>query len=238
MLQELREYVRMATTIAKTVPRIPGTTERECPCCGNTGRFSGFGDPVRYDALCRRCGSAERHRLFALAHNHLGLFGPTDRVLHFAPEYALTRFVQPRVGSYITADFEPGRAQLVRNIERIEETDASFDVVLAIHVLEHVNDERALAELFRILRPGGRLLLMTPVIAEWDQTYENPTITSEPLRRLHFRQKDHLRLYGRDLTSRLERPGFIVREYKAYGPDFVRYSLIPGDTLFICEKPA
>jgi SAM-dependent methyltransferase len=41
--------------------------------------------------------------------------------------------------------------------------DGYFDTVTMLEVLEHVGDERAtLAELARILKPGGRLLITTP----------------------------------------------------------------------------
>lgn len=41
--------------------------------------------------------------------------------------------------------------------------DASFDVVLTHHVLEHLPDpEATLREVFRILRPGGLALMVTP----------------------------------------------------------------------------
>lgn len=41
---------------------------------------------------------------------------------------------------------------------------SSFDVALAIEVLEHVDDPaRCLAEIFRVLRPGGQLLLSCPI---------------------------------------------------------------------------
>jgi SAM-dependent methyltransferase len=41
--------------------------------------------------------------------------------------------------------------------------DASFDLVLATDVLEHVEDDRqALAELHRVLRPGGWVLMTVP----------------------------------------------------------------------------
>src|SRR3954454_19672450 len=42
-------------------------------------------------------------------------------------------------------------------------SDASFDLVTALDVLEHIADDRAaLAEMRRVLRPGGTLLLTVP----------------------------------------------------------------------------
>jgi ubiquinone/menaquinone biosynthesis C-methylase UbiE len=47
--------------------------------------------------------------------------------------------------------------------ERLPFADASFDCVFCIETLEHVDDERAaLAEIRRVLRPGGALLLTIP----------------------------------------------------------------------------
>jgi len=41
--------------------------------------------------------------------------------------------------------------------------DATFDVVLALDLIEHVEDDRAaLRGLLRVLRPGGRLIVFTP----------------------------------------------------------------------------
>ncbi len=51
----------------------------------------------------------------------------------------------------------------VAPLERIPHPDEAFDVVVCLDVLEHVEDERAGAsELFRVLRPGGTLILTTP----------------------------------------------------------------------------
>jgi SAM-dependent methyltransferase len=46
--------------------------------------------------------------------------------------------------------------------------DASFDVVLCLDVIEHLSfeeQERAVAEMSRLLKPGGRLLLTVPNLA-------------------------------------------------------------------------
>ena len=50
----------------------------------------------------------------------------------------------------------------VSPIEALDLPDASFDVVLCTQVLEHVrHPQRALAEIARVLKPGGHLLLTT-----------------------------------------------------------------------------
>jgi SAM-dependent methyltransferase len=49
------------------------------------------------------------------------------------------------------------------NVEALPFADASFDAVLSTHVAEHLaHPEAAFAEMARVLRPGGRLLLLTP----------------------------------------------------------------------------
>lgn len=51
----------------------------------------------------------------------------------------------------------------VADIQHIAHADASFDTVVSCETVEHVPDpRRALRELARVLRPGGRLFLTTP----------------------------------------------------------------------------
>ncbi|HEY4990085.1 MAG TPA: class I SAM-dependent methyltransferase, partial [Opitutaceae bacterium] len=53
------------------------------------------------------------------------------------------------------------------NLNRLASPDASFDCVVALSVIEHVPDvERALAEMHRVLAPGGRILITTDCAPE------------------------------------------------------------------------
>src|SRR5699024_8104098 len=50
------------------------------------------------------------------------------------------------------------------DIQDIEMSDGSLDVILSPHVLEHVPDtERSLYEFHRVLSPGGHLFLEIPL---------------------------------------------------------------------------
>jgi SAM-dependent methyltransferase len=54
-------------------------------------------------------------------------------------------------------------SQVRGNLEALPLADASFDAVLSTHVVEHLaHPEAAFAEMARVLRPGGWLLLLTP----------------------------------------------------------------------------
>ena len=104
------------------------------------------------------------------------------------------------------------------------------------HVLEHVNDERALNEISRILTPDGAVLIMVPIIEGWDQSYEDSSITDVNDRIRHFGQWDHVRIYGRDLRERIVRAGFRLVEFTAVEPDVQHYGLLRGEKLFVAYK--
>lgn len=58
-----------------------------------------------------------------------------------------------------------GRDVVEGSIEEMPFDDASFDLALALDVIEHVPDDlQALSELYRILRPGGSLLVTVPAL--------------------------------------------------------------------------
>jgi SAM-dependent methyltransferase len=209
---------------------------RSCNVCGYQGLFGPAGGGLRMDAKCPRCNSAERHRLFKLWLDRNGERLQAAEVLHFAPEKGLSALIRPLARSYRTADIVVDRADLVLDIERIDLPDASVDVIVCSHVLEHVNDAKALAEQYRVLRPGGLCLIMTPVVEGWARTYENPALLKPDERTLHFGQHDHVRYYGADIRARIAAAGFALQEFTAEAPDMVRYALLPGEKVFIATK--
>ena len=207
---------------------------RHCPVCNYQGYFRVYGNPPRLDALCPQCGSLERHRLFWI---WFKVHAPSlhEPVLHFAPEAFLEPLLRKHFKNYRTADLH-NPADLCLNIEDTGLEKASIRCIIANHILEHVNDQRALAELHRLLSDDGVLLLSVPLVEGWDSTYENPAITSAALRRLHFGQEDHVRLYGRDFTVRLNAAGFTVETIVAKGEECAAYGLSAGDKFFVCCK--
>ncbi|HEY6816345.1 MAG TPA: methyltransferase domain-containing protein [Croceibacterium sp.] len=216
--------------------RLGGTRPRTCPICGYHGKFRASGQPPRYDSVCGGCGSRERHRLFMMAVTSLNLIHQSDSIIHFAPERVLRVQFEHRA-EYKTADIVPGRAQLVLDLEALALGDESVDVAIVNHVLEHVDDRKAFAELFRVLKPGGRLIAMVPLIEGWPHSYENHLVTSERDRSDHFGQGDHVRYYGGDFRTRLEGAGFELSEFVASGEEVVKHGLIRGERVFVGTKP-
>lgn len=211
---------------------------RYCPLCDYYGRFAPFGAPPRFDARCPSCASLERHRLIWLLILRRGLFTKGHRMLHFAAEGVLRRHLQGLVKTYATAEIRQDlNPDHVLNIEAIDLPDESYERVMCNHVLEHVDDARALREIRRILTPGGVAIFTTPIVEGWAATYENPDIASKPERLLHFGQADHARFFGRDLRDRIRAAGFTLDEMTAVEPDVHRYGLMRGETVFIATKP-
>jgi len=106
-----------------------------------------------------------------------------------------------------------------------------------------VDDKKALAEIYRVLKPGGVALIMLPVIEGWAGTYENPKVTTPEERKRHYGQADHVRYYGADVRGRIRAAGFQLEEFTAEGedvleetPDFLQETP-EHDRLWFEQKP-
>lgn len=167
---------------------------------------------------CPRCGASDRERLYALYLGQRAVSqtpGLPPRLLHFAPEPALSEYLR-RLGAfdYRTTDIKGDGVDDRADITQMGlYPDATFDAFLCSHVLEHVSDDAAaLRELYRILKPGGWGVLMVPLIPYLDATLEIPAATEAERWRL-FGQGDHVRLYAKgDFLHRISQVGFRVEQ--------------------------
>lgn len=215
-------------------------SNRECPICGYVGKFTSYGGYyIRPDARCGGCRSLERHRLLKLWVDENKERLTSADVIHFAPEASVAKFVKPLAANYSSADLFRKNVDHNWNIEEIDCEDSKFDMVFCSHVLEHVDSDKALSELFRILRPKGIALVMIPICEGLDETYENPRAVegTDTDRWMHFQQRDHIRLFGKDFREQVRRIGFDLSEKTAHGEDAVKYGLIMGEKVFVLTKP-
>ena len=182
--------------------------------------------------------SLERHRLLWLyLTRHTDFFSRPASLLHFAPEQAFyKRFRKLPHLHYVTTDLDSPLADVAADICRLPFADASFDIILCNHVLEHIPDHRkALAELYRVLKPGGWGVFQVPQELARETTLEDPSITDPDERRRIFGQYDHVRVYGRDYFDILSRAGFEVEAVDLTSTlppgEIERYRLAPGEII-------
>ena len=139
---------------------------------------------------------------------------------------------------YETADlYQSGVTHRV-DVRHLPLPDATYDVVIANHVLEHIDDDRqAMAELYRVLRPKGVALLTVPINPTRATTYEDPAIIDPVRRQAHFNAPDHRRFYGLDFADRLKAVGFAVETFRVTPAEEVRFGLLPMEWLYIATRP-
>lgn len=191
----------------------------ECNLCGWKGSsyvnfYTGY-NHVCKKAICPSCFSHPRHRsyFYCLRHVFKDLKNKV-KVLHFSPEHQIENIIKGYdLIDYLSVDIDPSKAMQKEDIQNLSFPDDYFDVVVCIHVLEHIdNDRAAMSEIYRILKPGGVALLDVPIDYSLSETFEDPTIISPEQRTKAYWQWDHVRLYGRDYPDKLRSCGFNVQE--------------------------
>lgn len=181
-------------------------------CARGFRRFLTVGDPPRPNAMCPGCASLERHRLLWHVLQERwrdGTLANGGRLLHVAPELVLADIFKRQFEQYVSIDLDGTQAMHAMDITDLSFADGSFDAIVCNHVLEHVpNDRIAIAELFRVLKPGGWGSIQVPMAGA--VTQEDLSISDPVERRRLYGQEDHVRMYGSDYTNRLREAGFEV----------------------------
>ncbi len=231
---------------------------RECPICGTVSALFGpvgqsnplltelqvVGGGRRLHVVCPRCCSTDRERLVYLYLRDQGWFQPRrERILHVGPERSLGAVLTRTAGlRYVSADLKLRRARLRADLTSLPFADRAFGLVICNHVLEHIPDEgKALAEIRRVLEPGGQAVLQVPISSALTHTREDPSITDAEGRHRTFGQADHVRLHARDYPDRLAAAGFsvtVLDPEETWGRETMRrYGLIRGERLHTVRIP-
>jgi SAM-dependent methyltransferase len=195
---------------------------------------------------CPICNESDRNRLYALY--IMDRFKQMDQskeyvFIEFAPSKELSKkiksypFIRYRSADLFMKDVD----DVVDITNMLIYKDNSVDMFLCSHVLEHViDDKKAVKELYRILKPGGWGILVSPILLTLERTYEDFSITTEAERWKHFGQNDHVRVYAKhDYVKLLEEPGFKVLQL---GEEFFRKEVYekrginPRSVLYVVEK--
>jgi SAM-dependent methyltransferase len=191
---------------------------KHCPVCRQpSGHFHAFGRAGRRNAVCPVCGSLERHRfLWLYLERTLGLPGRRLSVLHVAPEPCIRARLAAAPGlRYTGVDLYRPDAPRRMDVTRLALADRSVDLVICSHVLEHVEDDgAALAEFARVLRPGGRAVIVVP-LDPGRPTFEDGTARTAAARLATFGHPYHVRICGADYGARIAAAGFTVRQVDA-----------------------
>lgn len=138
----------------------------------------------------------------------------------YGSDYNITRLV--RAKSWNLAE-----EVVLADVTDYAARDESFDVVFFNHVLEHIpDDQKALSEVFRILKKGGICVLGVPNEGAfwWQLAYK---LEPESLK-----TTDHVHFYTvKSLSEKIKKAGFNIREVKSLGwglPHWTYDSLVRG----------
>jgi SAM-dependent methyltransferase len=203
MVMTLRDVARKAkhrAEFALFALKSSAKEKFECPVCSYAGPFMDVDPPtgLRRHAKCPNCNSLERHRLqFLVVQNVLSELDTTNlRMLHFAPEPFFQAYFSKKFPHYESADLSMKGVDHNVDLQQLPFEDASYDIVFASHVLEHIpDDEKAVSEIRRILKPNGIAILPVPIVSERTIEYPEPNPN----------EAYHVRAPGFDYFERYER---------------------------------
>jgi len=181
-LRDLRDYFQLHRDEISLTGDVPEFLEAQCHVCQQRQslEIQGHEGEVnwRETLRCPGCGLINRWR--SSVHLFEAICEPSRSSSIYlteaiTPLFTVIKQRYPKTtGSEYLEGQQPGAEMQVQgrrirheDVTRLSFTSGSFDAVLSYDVLEHVPDYRkALAEFFRVLKPGGTLLWSAPFTFE------------------------------------------------------------------------
>ncbi len=195
-----------------------------------------------FNGKCPKCNSLPRTRLIPFSLRHFKLIQKDLNILHIAPnlnEYNFVKNTFQDIKKYDRLNIrEVPHINLVQDITKNTIATNTYDLVIVWHVLEHiVEDRKAAAEIYRILKPKGNLLMSVPIYPTGNlTTFEDPTIKYEDYEQIHGHD-DHCRSCGMDYYERFETIGFSTKTLKEYrSEDILKYGLSSNHVVWCFTK--
>lgn len=192
-----------------------------------------IGAGYREHVICPVCKSKDRFRfVYYVLEQYTNIFSTSGKILHFAPESMIqSKILENHKCKYVSCDLNGRKARYIVDIENIQFKDNEFDYIICNYVLQYVDDKKALDELKRVLKPGGKIILSVPISRKNEKTKE--FIPSRQIGESYYR-----RFYGKDVKKRLEDyTNLNVKKYQCKNDRYAhKYGWIIGDTVFIMEK--
>lgn len=230
----IRFYIAIFIKLSYPVFCLFGPKNMYCPCCGWRGSFfmpyidRGY---VNFNYVCPACKSQARHRGHVMFYRKY-YKDISGCLLYIAPEKNVDYFRANHKLSVFTSNYpDKGNSDFCFDLCNIASNDNMFDFIICNHVLEHVSDDRkALQELYRILKPGGVLILSVPINFSLNETKKHNK--PDPSHTYHFY------LYGKDFISRIPSV-FTIEEYD-FKSLFTQHEYqairLSDDKIFVCKK--
>lgn len=167
---------------------------------------------------CPNCSAPDRDRFYAAYFSQIEKVTEDSKklLLHVAPSWPLNNKYLIKYFNVITTDLMMPKVDYLLDVEDMNIFEENkFDYLICSHVLEHVNNpDKALVEILRVLKPGGKAILMAPINPNIKDTIENPDHKTKEERLQFYGQEDHLRLFAKqDFMDRIEKAGFILETY-------------------------
>jgi len=111
-------------------------------------------------------------------------------------------------------------------IENLPFSDNVFDVVCCFSVLQYLNEEMAMREFYRVLKPGGKLLLTLPTRFSPFRVIRDMEILFGVY--IAYHKTELYRYYSRNRLEKLIKNRFILIDLVGYN-----YNFVPRFVLFI-----